>query len=125
MSVVSSTEYRSPVEGSKARDRNSSPVPTAPTGVEKPVAVSMVCLPLIYLALIAGTAYGVFWHATEHITIFERSVGILKLVIYLTPIFAGAVLIFFMLKPVLRAKAPEATPVKLTGVRTSKLVNSS
>lgn len=74
------------------------------------VATVMVILPLIYLAIVAGAAYGVYWHATENLSMFEGSGSSRgKLIGYVTPLVIGAVLVFFMLKPLLapRGKAPE------------------
>ena len=36
------------------------------------VALAMVLLPLIYLAIIAGTAWGVWYHAVNHHNLFEE-----------------------------------------------------
>jgi Zn-dependent protease with chaperone function len=63
------------------------------------VAAAMVLLPLVYLGLIALAGYGVYWHATEH-TSWLAAAGVrMRLVVYAAPIAAGAVVIFFLLKP--------------------------
>lgn len=74
------------------------------------VAVVMILLPLIYLALVLAAGYGVYWHATENVTIFEevRS-GRNAMFAYLTPLIVGVILVFFMVKPLLapRGKRPD------------------
>lgn len=67
------------------------------------VAVVMVLLPVIYFAMIAGVAYGVYYHAANHTGIVS---GLWSLVIYLAPIVAGGLLIFFMFKPLFAARPP-------------------
>ena len=63
------------------------------------VAAAMVLLPLAYLGLVGLAGYGVYWHATEH-TSWLAGAGVrLRLVVYAAPIVAGAVVIFFLLKP--------------------------
>ncbi len=76
------------------------------------VTVAMVLLPLVYLALIAATAWGVWWYADFALPIFESLHGrglLLALVLYVTPLLAGSMVVFFMLKPLLarRSKGPE------------------
>jgi Zn-dependent protease with chaperone function len=65
-----------------------------------PVAVLMLLLPVIYMALIVGVGYAVYWHAVNDLSVFRYvPSGYLSGVIYTAPIFAGVVLLFFMVKP--------------------------
>ncbi len=71
------------------------------------VAVAMVLLPLIYVGIVAGAAYGVYYHAVNHLTIFESvSSWRAALIGYAGPLIVGIVLVLFMIKP-LFARAPE------------------
>ncbi len=69
------------------------------------VLVAMIALPLIYLALIAFTAWGVYLYATRGLNVFGgvRHVhfGFMFIyLIYLGPIVAGVILVCFMIKPI-------------------------
>jgi hypothetical protein len=81
------------------------------------VAVVLVLLPLVYLGIVALAAYGVYWHAVENVSMFKSTrggrAGLGILLIYLGPIVAGAILVFFMLKPILARRPPEPKPVSL------------
>lgn len=64
------------------------------------VAMMMVILPLVYLAVIIGIGFGVYYHATHSVALFKWSGGgWLRIILYLAPIFSGAILLFFMIKP--------------------------
>ncbi len=63
------------------------------------VAVAMVLLPLAYLGLVGLVGYGVYWHATAHASWLAGAGVRLRLVVYAAPIAAGAVVVFFLLKP--------------------------
>lgn len=69
------------------------------------VAFMMFLLPLVYLGVIVGAGYGVYYHATEHTGILKAR-GWVSLIVYLAPIVMGGVLVAFMIKP-LFAKAPK------------------
>jgi Zn-dependent protease with chaperone function len=76
------------------------------------VAFAMVLLPAIYMGLIVLTAWGVYYHLTNNITIFEGGSGrgsIVLLILYLGPAIAGIILVAFMIKPFFarQAKGPE------------------
>lgn len=75
------------------------------------VALTMVLLPILYLALVASLGWAVYWHATENVEILSTGSGNAKGrgLIYVGPIFAGAMAIFFLLKPFFarRVKPPE------------------
>ena len=72
-------------------------------------AIAMLLLPLIYLALIAATGAGIWWHLNENSWLLERS-SQWRTLAYITPAVAGGVLMFFMVKPILaRAGARQET----------------
>lgn len=67
-------------------------------------AITIIILPIIYIALIGAVGYATYYHATEHYSIFDELSGgrwgiYIKLVIYLAPLLMGVMLIGFMLKP--------------------------
>lgn len=65
------------------------------------VAVVMVLLPLIYMGMIVGVGFLVYFHATENLSIFSASTAWwLNLLIYVGPMIVGVILIYFMIKPV-------------------------
>jgi len=82
------------------------------------VTIMMVILPVIYVAMIVAAGYGVYYYAT-HFTFMLRSTHgsgrlyILLLLAYLAPLFAGVVLVFFMVKPLFARRAPRAQPLAL------------
>ena len=64
--------------------------------------LTMLVLPLVYLALIAGACYGVYYHAVNHTGIFEGARGrasVYAFLLYLAPLLAGPIMILFMVKP--------------------------
>ncbi|QDT90441.1 M48 family metallopeptidase [Gimesia algae] len=74
------------------------------------VSFVMILLPVIYIAMIGGVIWGVYFHAVHSLGLFEagssststhnRGKGmVLLLLVYLTPIVVGVILIIFMLKP--------------------------
>jgi Zn-dependent protease with chaperone function len=75
------------------------------------VALVMVLLPLIYLVLIALVACGMYYHAIYDVGIIVvRSavqVLVLSFMLYLAPLVAGVIMVFFMFKPLLAR--PEKT----------------
>ncbi len=66
-------------------------------------AFVMILLPLIYMALIALVAYGVYWHAVYNSVMLQVEVRgrgyILVLIAYVAPMAIGAILVLFMIKP--------------------------
>jgi Zn-dependent protease with chaperone function len=77
-------------------------------------AFTIVLLPLIYIGLIIATGYGVYLYAIHGTVIFEgRSGGVGRLVAYAGPLFAGAVLIVFLIKPLFARDAKHAEPLSL------------
>lgn len=78
------------------------------------VTVAMLLLPLLYLALIGLTGYGVYLHAVTNTGILSHHGGGLgRLVIYLAPIVVGGVLVLFMLKPFLLFRPEKHFPITL------------
>ncbi|MGD8570704.1 MAG: hypothetical protein PVJ39_21640, partial [Gammaproteobacteria bacterium] len=77
------------------------------------VGLTMVLLPLLYLALIALIGYGVLHHAMVN-TSWMHSLGAkLSTVAYVTPMVAGITAILFMLKPLFARPAGEPKTVIL------------
>jgi Zn-dependent protease with chaperone function len=79
------------------------------------VAFAMVLLPAIYMALIALTCWGVVYHLTQNLWLFDGSSGrggIGRLIVYVGPAIAGGILVFFMVKPFFARQAKE--PERLT-----------
>lgn len=63
-------------------------------------AVVMVLLPLVYVGLIGLVAYGIYYHATVNIGILSSGSGMRgRVLVYVAPLVAGAVLLLFMVKP--------------------------
>ena len=81
------------------------------------VTFTMIVLPLIYFALIAAAGWTVYWWATHGTFLLSGGGGarvwVLKLILYLAPLFAGSVVVFFMFKPLLARRAPAAKPLAL------------
>ena len=81
------------------------------------VALAMVLLPLIYLALVAFTAWGILLHLRNDTWILEGAASdrgsFLLLIMYLGPAVVGGILVFFMVKPFFAAKAKTPAPVSL------------
>ncbi len=83
------------------------------------VAIVMVLLPLIYFALVGLAAYGVYYHAAHHahwLTTYGSRAGravILLFLAYIIPIIVGAVIVFFMIKPIFAGRPKRAQPLAL------------
>jgi Zn-dependent protease with chaperone function len=81
------------------------------------VMVLMLTLPLVYLGLIALIGYGVVQYAIHGLVIFEKTQGrgaIWVVLIYLTPLLAGAAMIFFMFKPFFARTTDDSVPMSIT-----------
>jgi len=71
------------------------------------VSLIVLCLPIVYLGVVAGFGYATYYHATEHAWIvtgsgeYSRSgrAIIFAAAVYLIPILAGVTAVFFLLKP--------------------------
>ena len=82
------------------------------------VTVMMVLLPLAYLALIAAAAWGVYAYATHFTFLLHLTRGPVyfylgKVLLYFAPLFGGAVLLFFLVKPLFARRAPHAQPLAM------------
>jgi Zn-dependent protease with chaperone function len=78
------------------------------------VAIAMVILPLVYLALIAAVAWGVFLHATRNVGLLQSvESGKAALMAYGGPLFIGVVLLLFMVKPLFARRSRGAKPRSL------------
>ena len=79
------------------------------------VAAVMVLMVALYLAIVAGTVGGLIWHATKHLSLVSgpRSGGVIRWLLYLTPIIILLLLIVFLLKPLLARRAPHERPQPL------------
>src|SRR5687768_1743022 len=70
------------------------------------VAAAMLLLPLLYVGVIGVTGAAVWWHVTENSWLVAgRGGGQWRLLLYLAPAIAGAVLVFFMIKPILAPRS--------------------
>lgn len=82
------------------------------------VTVMMIVLPLVYLAMIAAAGWGVWSYATHCSGLLSLGHGgarvyLAKLVVYFAPLFAGVVLVFFMIKPLFARLPPSAQPLAM------------
>jgi hypothetical protein len=75
------------------------------------VTLVMILLPVLYIMLIGGIVWGCIWYAQHAIVLLSNFHGgiylyFLKLALYVGPLFAGAIAVLFMFKPIL-ARMPE------------------
>ena len=78
------------------------------------VAFAMLLLPLIYLGLITGVAYLLYYHATESIELLQGlSSGRVAFFTYLAPMVVGILLVLFMIKPLFVRRAHYIRPSKI------------
>ena len=84
------------------------------------VTLTMLLLPLIYFALVGAAVYGVYYHATHNWDVIMGFGGmrggrimIFKFLIYIVPLFVGAVVVFFMFKPLFAGRPKHAQPLAL------------
>ncbi|HLW65279.1 MAG TPA: M48 family metalloprotease [Gemmataceae bacterium] len=86
------------------------------------VAVGMIFLPIVYVVLIAGVAFLLFYHVTENVSILWKHPGIWTVLFgYIAPLLAGVILLFFMIKP-LFARSPKARRVRTLSVAEAPLL---
>jgi len=80
------------------------------------VTLVMLILPVAYIGMIVAAAWGIYYYAT-HFTFLSGLGGprilMLKAVLYIGPILAGLVLIFFMIKPLFARRARSAQPLAM------------
>ena len=81
-------------------------------------ALFMVLLPLIYVSLIGLAIYGVYYHLTHSHVMFEHvrggRVAVFAFLVYLAPLAVGAILIFFMVKPLFAGRGDSGRTRSLT-----------
>jgi Zn-dependent protease with chaperone function len=82
------------------------------------VALMMALLPLLYVAMVAGAAWGVFYYATHAYGALisphgGRGRGVFSVLLYVIPLLAGALIILFLVKPLFARRAPRAQPLAL------------
>ena len=76
----------------------------------------MLLLPIVYLFMIAGVCYAVYYHTVNHggIVTAVRGRGMIFMAIaYAAPILGGVVLVFFMLKPLLARRGDDSRKRKV------------
>ncbi|HYX90641.1 MAG TPA: M48 family metallopeptidase, partial [Myxococcaceae bacterium] len=78
------------------------------------VTVATLLLPLAYLGMVALAAWGVYLHALGHLWLVTRSFRWELLLLYITPILAGAVVVFFMFKPLLARTGRSPQPIEIS-----------
>ncbi len=77
------------------------------------VALTLVLLPILYLALIAAVGWIVWWHLMNDAALFSHLRGravIIGVVLYLGPAVAGLIFILFLIKPLFSRPAKSAPP---------------
>jgi len=82
------------------------------------VALTMVLLPLVYLAMVMAAGWGVYYFAVHCRFLVTSMQGgprlyLLKLLVYGGTLFVGAVLVFFMVKPLFARRQKRAQPLAL------------
>ena len=79
------------------------------------VVLSLLALPLLYFALVAAIAFGVWSHLTHNLAFVEAG-GLWGLVAYVTPCIVGPALIWFMLRPFFIKRIRVAPPREIKAV---------
>lgn len=82
------------------------------------VTLAIVVLPLLYLAMVAAAGWGVYWWARAGTFLLQGRLGGIyvitaKFLLYFAPLFAGVVVVFFMIKPLLAGRVQGAQPLAL------------
>jgi len=82
------------------------------------VAAVMVVLPLIYLAMVAGAGWAVYYYAIHCEFLVTSMEGgprlyVLKMIAYFMPMFVGGLMVFFMVKPLFARRPKRAQPLAL------------
>lgn len=74
------------------------------------VAAAMLLLPVVYVALVGALAAGVWYYAVHAQAVFPEGMGAFgRILVYYGPIFAGALAVLFLIKPVF-ARPPKPPP---------------
>lgn len=75
------------------------------------VALTMLILPVIYIALIGLVVFGVYYHATENLALLSIGGSVQVIVLaYVTPLVAGVMAALFMVKPMFAPRMPPVRP---------------
>ncbi len=82
------------------------------------VTVGMICLPIIYLALVFTVAWATWWWAVHSVVLVSSLTGglwifFVRVALYLAPMFAGALTALFMIKPLFSRPPRPAQPLAL------------
>jgi Zn-dependent protease with chaperone function len=80
-------------------------------------ALFMVLLPVVYVGIIVGACYGVYWHlTTNHVLVgaVRGKAAILAVIVYLAPLVIGAIIVAFMIKPLFARPAKEGRRRSIT-----------
>ena len=81
------------------------------------VAGAMVLLPLIYVGLVGLFGYGVYYHATENVSILSWQMtgraAVIKFLIYIAPLVIGAILMLFLIKPLFARRVETSDRVSI------------
>ena len=80
------------------------------------VTIAMILVPMLYLLLIALVTWFLVWHVTANTWILSlRGSGGAqwRFLAYITPAVVGAILLFFMVKPIFARRAHRADPVQV------------
>jgi Zn-dependent protease with chaperone function len=86
----------------------------------------MALLPLAYLAFALLVAYATYWYGVHARRLFSGFTGglyvlILKLILYIGPLVAGGIAVFFMFKPIFARRRKRAEPVELNPAQHPRL----
>lgn len=78
----------------------------------------MLLLPVLYVALIFCAGWGVYLYGSHFHFLVESMRGgirfyLFKWFLYLTPLFAGSTMVFFMIKPLFAGRVKQAEPLAL------------
>ena len=65
------------------------------------VTLVMLLLPVIYLFLVGVLGWGLFYHATHNYTVFENMPARAAILVYVTPLVAGVILFYYMVRPLI------------------------
>jgi len=82
------------------------------------VAAAMVLLPIIYVALIGGLGFALYYHAANNTWIVTEGpvrgrAKALAVIAYAAPFLIGVVLILFMIKPLFARRGRELSPLAI------------
>jgi len=82
------------------------------------VGLMMILLPLTYLGMIAGIGGGVWWHLVHNVRVLSNhglrgKAAAIPILAYVGPAVIGAILVLFMVKPLLARRQREAAPHSL------------